>query len=237
MIEAFLTDLDRGLAALADPATRTWWENYLKGEAAFRGVKMAGVRHVVGELWESHGLGAVPVDRVVDLALLCMRRGPTEDKLAGVLLLAERALGDLRMSHVDRLAEPLADGSLGDWNSCDWYCVKVLGPFVTAGDDVEVRARAVAAWRSADQLWQRRAAAVAFVNLAPLGDEVFTGFVDMLLEVCATNVADPTRWSQTSVGWLLRELSKTEPDRVRAFVEQHADQLSPEARKSATAKL
>lgn len=39
--------LDGGLAAAADPGTREHWTGYLKGQAVFRGVPMAGVRRTV----------------------------------------------------------------------------------------------------------------------------------------------------------------------------------------------
>ena len=57
----------------------------------------------------------------------------------------------------------------------------------------------------------------------------FAGFTDMLLEVCATLVRREERFAQTGAGWVLRELSLTEPDRVITFVEAHRDQLSTEA--------
>jgi 3-methyladenine DNA glycosylase AlkD len=232
----FLHDLEKGLEAHVVASTRAWWESYLKGTAAFRGVKMADVRGVVRRLWADHGLERWPVADVVDLALACCARHHTEDKLAGMLLFGEQLGDQLGGVPIAALERPLAAGHLADWNSCDWYCVKVLGPRVERADDPGAAAAAIAGWRDAPGLWQRRAAAVAFVNLAPRGDGFLTGFVELLLEVCAANVQDSTRWSQTSVGWLLRELSRPEPDRVRAFVAAHPE-LSPEARRNALSRL
>ena len=208
----------------------------MKGEARFRGVKMADTRRVVRHLVDDLRLGDAPADVYLELALACMDQLNTEDKLAGVLLLAEHGLNTLTLEHVDQLGLPLADGSIADWNVCDWYCVKVLGPFVASGNDVEQRARAIADWTESETLWQRRSAAVAFVSLAPDEPELFGGFTDLLLDVCHANAADPTRWSQTSVGWLLRELSARSPDRVRTFVDTHPE-VSSEARRAATAKM
>jgi 3-methyladenine DNA glycosylase AlkD len=121
---------------------------------------------------------------------------------------------------VPALAGPFDRGHVDDWSTCDWYCVKVLGRFVERGEDRRERAEAIAAWRVAPTLWQRRAAVVSFVNLAPRGERFFEGFPDLLLAVCLANVADPARFSQTSAGWLLRELSRAEPDRVQAFLDE-----------------
>ena len=47
-------------------------------------------------------------------------------------------------------------GHIADWNTCDWFCVRVLGPL--AEQQGEACARAIAAWKDAPTLWQRRAA-------------------------------------------------------------------------------
>ncbi len=223
------------LAAEADPKTRTWWDRYLKGAVPFRGVPMATIRQVVHDVWDAEGLEALPLAERIDAALKQFEQRHAEDKLAGVLMLSERLIPELSTEHVALLARPF-NGHIEDWGTCDWYCVKVLGRFVEASDR-QNRARLIAEWRHAKPLWQRRAAAVSFVNLAPQGDQFFRGFTSLLLTVCATNVKDPARFSQTSVGWLLRELSKAEPERVRTFVDKHGPQMSKEALKAATARL
>ena len=225
------------LDTVADERTRTWWERYLKGAVPFRGVPMAGVRAAVHALWADQGLRELPRDAQIELALRFFAEPHAEDKLAGVLALAEILADELRLEDVPRLARPFADGHIDDWSTCDWYCVKALGRFVERADDRRAAAEAIAAWRHSEPLWQRRAAAVSFVNHAPKGDAFFRGFVPLLLEVCEANVRDPARFSQTSVGWLLRELSHAEPEAVAAFVRAHRGGLSAEARRAATAKL
>lgn len=111
-----------------------------------------------------------------------------------------------------------------------------LARFVVAGDDVELRCRSIARWVHADSLWQRRAGAVAVVEHAATEPELFDGFSNMLIQIADVNVADPTRWSQTSVGWLLRELARCRPEKVSDFVDAHAE-LSREARINATKGL
>lgn len=83
----------------------------------------------------------------------CFCRPWSEDKLAGVLLLAEHGLSSLTIGHLPELAAPLADGHLADWNTVDWYCVKTLSPFLVLSDDVEDRCRRVA---QCDLCGQRR---------------------------------------------------------------------------------
>ena len=225
------------LRAAADDKTREWWERYLKGAVPFRGVPMATTRRVVHEAWESTGVDRLDPGAQIELALSLFAEPYSEDKLAGVLALGERLLDHLTIDNVPALARPFEAGHIADWSTCDWYCVKVLGRFIGQGEDRRPRAEAIAGWRDGATLWQRRAAAVSFVELAPQGEGFFEGFTELLLTVCASNVTDPARFSQTSVGWLARELSGAESSRVQRFVQEHRGSMSREALKAATARL
>ena len=229
--------LGERLAGAADDKTRRWWERYLKGAVPFRGVPMGTIRRIMHETWRTTGVDVLDAEVQIELALEQFAQPYSEDKLAGVLALSERLVDHLALEHIPKLAQPFGLGYIQDWSTCDWYCVKVLGRFVANGQDRRPRAEAIAGWRHAEALWQRRAAAVSFVNLAPQGEQVFPGFTDLLLGVCARNVEDPARFSQTSVGWLLRELSKARPDAVQDFVSAHRGSMSPEALRAATARL
>jgi 3-methyladenine DNA glycosylase AlkD len=220
--------LQRRLRRLADPSKKAWWEAYLKGAIGFRGVPMAGVRREVAA-W-------LPAEGRVALAMELMRQELAEDKIAGILVLAEHAIpaGQTCGEELLPLLVPLfEEGHIADWNTCDWLCVKALHGLLER--EGSVLAPSLASWRDGSTLWQRRAAIVAFVKLAPRGDDNWPGFTAALLESCASNVLDEARFSQTGVGWVLRELSKAEPARVEAFAAAHP--LSTEARKMALAKI
>lgn len=161
----------------------------------------------------------------------------SEDKLAGVLLLSEHLLDHLGTDDLPMLHGWLAAGHLGDWNSCDWFSVKVLGRMLAHAADPQPLADALIAWTASEELWVRRAGLVAFVNLAPRGDAALDGLTRRVLEGAVRNVSDPRRFAQTSVGWVLRELSKARPDDVRAFLADHAEDMSTEARRAASSRL
>jgi len=241
-----LVDLAARLDARAEAKTRDWWTRYLKGAATFRGARMQAVREVAHAWFDDHGLAeAAPDERLG--AVLAAARGPhTEDRLACAILLGERFVPEgwlERERDLPRLAALFDDGWLADWNVVDWFCVKALGPWVQSldgGGPDTPRARlgrAIAGWRTAPGLWRRRASAVAFVNLVKGGDEVFEGLVDEVLASCAVLARDPERFSQTGAGWVLRELSIAEPDRVRGFLDVHGEGMSTEALRSARRKL
>ena len=228
--------IQRSLEDRATARTRRWWERYLRGTATFRGVKMADVRRVVHGWNRTDGADFTAAAKK-ELAIALLREEATEDKLAGMLFLSEVLLpaGDLGLRDVARFAGLFRDGSLADWNACDWFCVKVLGPLAEqAGPRC---ARTIADWRSSGNLWQRRAAGVTFIPVAKRGDENFSGFTTLLLRVCDATVRDPDRFAQTGTGWVLRELSMAEPDRVSQFVAKRLDHFSAEALRAATSKL
>jgi 3-methyladenine DNA glycosylase AlkD len=237
VLDVATATLDRQLAEAADEGTRRYWESYLKGTARFRGVPMAGVRAAVRHTWREHRLGDAATADLLALAHRWFAAPDTEDKLAAVLLLAEQIPDRLSFEHLGDLAAPFAAGHIADWGVCDWYANKSLHVFLTrVPDDVERRARGLASWGRAESLWQRRAGLVAFVKLAPRAREQFDGFTELVLQLCRDNLVSDDRFAHTGPGWVLRELSRAEPDAVHRFVEENGH-LSNEARRMALAHL
>jgi len=223
----------------ASARTKAWWEAYLKNVIAFRGVKMDDIRSALHAWFKDERLGDVlSAAQQKDLALALLEEQVAEDKLAGILFLQEillpAGLMDWR-TDLPRFARLFSDGHIFDWSTCDWFCVRVLGPLVRR--EGEACARAISEWRNADDLWQRRASVVAFVNLAKAGDANFPGFTDMLLENCAALVQSQERFAQTGTGWVLRELGRADQERVIRFVEMYAEHFSREGLTYAIEKM
>ena len=148
--------LQKGLDRKADAACKEWWEGYLKNVISFRGVKIADIRAVMHMWISDHHVDQLTVARQRDLALRLIRQTFSEDKMAGILFLQEvlvpnhaiRYKGDL-----SRFASLFTDGHIFDWNTCDWFCVKVLGPL--AARQGEPCARAISRWKTSKNLWQQ----------------------------------------------------------------------------------
>jgi len=237
MIDEAVATIQGHLGTMADPATRQWWESYLKGTIGFRGVKMADIRQVTHSWHDESGTTWKP-KQLRDLAIALIRQDLTEDKLAGILLIQEILIPAGAVpwrTELKRWARLFDQGFIYDWNTCDWFCIRVLGPLAEA--EGEECARAIADWSRARNLWRRRAAGVGFVTLAPRGDQFFAGFTSMVLEVCGRTVRFPDRFAQTGTGWVLRELSHAEPDRVAGFVADHVGLMSRESVRMSIAKL
>jgi 3-methyladenine DNA glycosylase AlkD len=214
------------------------WESTLTGAVAFRGVPVEGIREAVDVLWrEELAPGEDRLAAGLSLSLALLREPLGDDKLAGVLLLAEKLADDLTPADLPRLAALFDEGAVADGNTCDWLAVKLLAQLVTRKPDGTSFARAIAAWRDAPGLWRRRAACIAFVPVAKRGDAAFPGLTRLVLGVCERTVRDPERFAQTGTGWVLRELSLADRPAVLAFVERNLPRFSVEALRSVTEKM
>lgn len=223
----------------ANPRTKDWWERYLKHVIPFRGVTMAGVRASLHAWIRDEAIGTtLSKAKQKDLALGLFREEHAEDKLGGILFLQEVLLPNGAISFrtdLPKFARLFSEGYIYEWNICDWFSVKVLGPLVER--EGKPCALALFRWRTAENIWQRRASVVAFVNLAKKGDKNFTGFTGIVLDNCAELLKDRKHFAQTGAGWVLRELSRAQPARVSAFIRSNLEIISKEGLRYAVAKL
>ncbi len=232
---ARIKDLQSGLDRAADPATKAWFEAYLKGVIPFRGLKLPQVQLITKAWYKS--IKSLPLAEQTAIAFALLHESHSEDKLAGIVLLQEQLIPQGAIAPVDlpRFAQVFQSGAIADWSTCDWFCMRVLGTLVKR--EGAAWARAIAAWKDAENLWQRRASCIPFVSLAKQGDRLFPGFTDLILEVGETVVRSDERFSQTAIGWLWRELWVAEPERVMGAIEANITQFSSEGLRYATEKM
>ncbi len=220
--------LQQSLERHATARSRDWWTRYLKGVIPFRGVGIPTIREVLAEWRADEQLDRLPVAEQFEVALRLLCEPVAEDKLAGILYLQQYLTTAVRWQDaLPRYSELYDGGSIFDWSTCDWFCVRVLGPTIAANG--VACARAVGAWRSAKNLWRARSSAVAFVNLV-----ADTRFHDLIRKSCAVLIQREERFAKTAVGWVMRELSKHDRALVRRFVDEHEPHFSRESLNSAT---
>ena len=97
----------------------------------------------------------------------------------------------------------------------------------------------VEAWTRHPNMWTRRAALVMTLPWARLADPepAQRAVRERVLGWC-TDYADDHEWFiQKAVGWWLRDLSRRDPARVRAWLHAHGDRLKPFARREAARHL
>jgi 3-methyladenine DNA glycosylase AlkD len=212
---------------------REWWKNYVRDGAPFLGVRMADIRSETHLWYRHHVAGRVEPAEQFELAMALLRREHSEEKLAGTLLMQEILLpagyinGD---NHVERLAGLFSDVGIYDWNVCDWFCVKVLGPLIRQHG--EGCAQRIGAWRAAADLWQARASLVAFV-----GEAHEPQYYALIFKGCTAVARREERFAKTAVGWILREISRHDVDWVRRSLDELLPHLTTESLRNATKYL
>jgi 3-methyladenine DNA glycosylase AlkD len=200
----------RELRAAADPRVARRSAAFFKpgDTVAALGVKAAVVRRVARDL--AH---AVRDTWSADLAIafcdrMCRRR-QQEPKAVGVLLLG-RFRQDFPRDLVLIVRVWIEEGRFANWAAIDILCPEILTPLVERYPGLD---RAVRRWANADLLWLRRAAAVTFVPLARRGERL-----DSAYDVAWRLRNEPEDIVQKACGWLLREVGRTDPDRLRRFL-------------------
>ena len=118
---AALRRLQATLESRATDRSREFWRQYLRGHASFRGVPMAGVRETVHDWWQAEGFGELSMAAQRRIALRLFQEDPTEDKLAGVLLLSETLLPNLSAKDLPAFGRLFTRGLISDWNLCDCW--------------------------------------------------------------------------------------------------------------------
>jgi 3-methyladenine DNA glycosylase AlkD len=101
------------------------------------------------------------------------------------------------------------------------------------------RIEAVEDWVTSPHMWTRRA---ALVMMLPWTKQNFPkpaelAVRDRVLGWCASLADDPDWFIQKAVAWWVRDLSKHDAPRARAFLDQHGERLKPFARQEAARHL
>jgi 3-methyladenine DNA glycosylase AlkD len=192
---------------------------------------MSTTRRIALDWWRSSA-HASPVGEALALG----HHPITEVKLAGVSIL-DRILipeGAADTSHLAQMRFAMRDGAFDDWNTCDWFCIKVLHQLMI--NSPPQSHKEMLSWSEDDGVWSKRAALVAFVFVLSK-DEPSAGFDSSFMEAAAQVAQDPRRFCQTAIGWTMRELSIRRPLEVEAFLTTHVAMLSREAITNASRRL
>lgn len=175
---------------------------------------------------------SLTVPERVDLARELWNTDIFEGRIAAAKLLTQARIKD------DDQVWVLIQGWVRDfdsWAIADHACMagqKRLMANPTRVSDVEE-------WTHSTHMWTRRAALVVTLpwtkqnNPKPTDLEIR----DRVLGWCARYADDKEWFMQKAIAWWLRDLSKHDPARVIKFLDRHATQLKPFARKEAAKYL
>ena len=215
--------LESQLDKIADKKTKDWWENYIKHDTKFRGVGIPKIREKLKDWHKKESIDKLPLNDQLELALSFFAETYAEDKLAGILFLQNYLYNKFDWKLLLKKFEKLfKNGYIYDWNICDWFCVRVLGPIIK--ENGMPCAKAISKWNNAKNVWQARCSVVAFANLTKEKE-----FTPLLLKSCSVLIKRDERFAKTGVGWIMRELSKTDKKIVVEFINKNKSHFSKES--------
>ena len=212
------------LTALADPARAAEMRKYHKADRPYLGLTNPQIADLVAQ-WRAD----LDSDDRVRLADHLWRTDIFEARVAAAKLLTQA-----RIRPDDSAAWALIASWTPDfdsWAIADHACMAGQKRLVADPSRLDE----VAEWVRSDHLWTRRAALVSTLPWTkqnhPKAEEIAAR--ERILGWCATLVRDHRWFIQKAIGWWLRDLSRHDAPRVRAFVAEHGEAMKPVARKEA----
>lgn len=104
-----------------------------------------------------------------------------------------------------------------NWDTIDWIAITLSGLLILDHKEFETK---LIEWRSHDNFWMRRSSLIAHIK-----HKQHTN-TDLLAETILILSHETEFFIRKAIGWTLREYSKTDPQWVERFVEEHESQLS-----------
>ncbi len=217
---------DEALAAIraeAEPGKAEQVAAYMKVEREYLGTPLPAINDLT-TAWRRE----LTLDERVALADALWQTNIFEARVAAAKLLTQaRIKGDEAVWRLITSWVPDFDS----WAIADHACMagqKRVMADPSRLDEVE-------GWTTSEHMWTRRAALVITLPWTkqnhPKPEELAAR--DRILDWAAGYVDDKEWFIQKAVGWWLRDLSKHDPDRVRAFLDTYGARMKAFARKEA----
>ena len=124
---------------------------------------------------------------------------------------------DIAMKMADRWIED-AD----TWAITDPLCSPTIGSMIIIDSKVE---SILESWKRSENFWRRRCSFLPYLHLA-LKSQYKPGYAKKILKVVTPHISDNEFYVGKAAGWVLRELSKKEPDLVRDYFEKHRETMT-----------
>jgi hypothetical protein len=253
-----------GIQQRANPQTREWFTNYVKG-TTWIGCKIPVVREAVqeavgvkkGKKGNKESKSFISPHVFLDAAIILLQHEACDVKLGGMLILSEQMkLQDLAThATLQRLEDDvLLQNKLDDWSSADWFAIKVLKKIVFSNgkrtDDNDdgsalpqrvLNYTTIANIEGRNYLYVRRCGVVPFLDYGKHRDKLPPSFGSKLVDACEASLlaSSEERFTQTGIAWVLRYilLEGKEKDAAIKMIIRHGTLWTKEAKKSMVEKL
>lgn len=220
--ERSVEDLRAALTPLADPERAAAMAAYMKHHGEFLGIGAPDRRAAAAPVLA--GLKGAPAGELLGVAAAWWAQPEREFRYCAADLLRAnvRELSVTDLEHVRRL---VVDGAW--WDVVDPLAA-VVGGIVRRHSDA---ASLMDEWAVDADIWVARVAVLHQLGWKADADPL------RVFRYCGDLAGSGEFFIRKAIGWALRDLARSYPDDVRAFVEEQRDRLSPLSVREATKHL
>ncbi len=217
----FREKLQTRFAEAGDFDTARYQQSYMKTDMPFWGVKTPQTRKIVSFLIKESPIES-PEEWVSLMDFIWTNASRREEWYASIELFNHAKFRKWILSeHVEFVEKMVVDGA--------WW--EIVDPIATHGvnqmlinQPLETSA-ILRDWAQSTNIWKRRTAILTQL----LSKEKMDW--NMQLEIMEHSLAEKEFFLQKAIGWVLRQYSRTNPQRVEDYVSQNEQRLSPLAKR------
>jgi 3-methyladenine DNA glycosylase AlkD len=214
-IEKTVAAFEASLKKQAKPERAEFEKKYLKSNLRFLGANVPATRNECVRFFRANK----SIDKR-SLDLLCDVLWQTDcHELRSVAIgLMERFRDKLGPKDLPRLRRMIIESA--GWAHVDTIAVHLVGSIYERNSAIEKTLRK---WSTHTDFWVRRASILALLNEARHGNEKA---FELFSELASTMIGENDFFIRKAIGWILREVSKKQPNWSFEFLKQHAAQAS-----------
>ncbi|WP_295893681.1 DNA alkylation repair protein [uncultured Vibrio sp.] len=202
----WINAVQEALIPLSNDDNAKFMKSYMRGQYAFYGVQSGPRRAALKALFSKEHLPSLEeLPSVIDQLWAMPER---EFQMVAVDLLIKLKT-KLPVSMLEDLERWIITKSW--WDTVDMLATHIAGSLFTRYPE-ETAAR-IECWRKSDNIWLRRTALLYQLKYKQRTD------VALLFTIIRENQHDKEFFIQKAIGWVLREYSKTDANRVVNFIE------------------
>ncbi|NOR38861.1 MAG: hypothetical protein GQ580_04660 [Candidatus Thorarchaeota archaeon] len=215
------------LRKLGNPEQAEAVARYLKTSSLrFIGVKLPLIQKTVTRF--TKGLAT---EELVPLMDGLWKQTIFEPRVAAIRVLERYAKkGDVPLA-LDTASRWIDD--VDTWALMDPLGTSCVGTLLLRNRSIE---KTLIEWSMSENFWRRRASILPYLHLSK--KSVYNGeYTERILQAIQPHISDKEFFVGKAAAWVLRELSKREPEIVKAFIDQHRDVMTRLVIREASKKL
>lgn len=210
-----IQSLDDAIKALGNPERARKEKAYLKSELTFYGVAIPKIRKAANLYYKQFpDLSRDVLIQTVAILWWCQ----VHEMRSLAIALLEKYNHSIDPSDLPLILDLVLDSHT--WAYVDWLAVKVIGPLVARDPNGPAHLRQ---WVRHDNFWVRRTALLALLDPLRAGQADFALFEELAVPL----LPEKNVFIRKAIGWVLREVSKKQPETTFAFLQAHHRKASP----------